>query len=181
MSMRATLHNQRGSTLIEFIIYVGLIAVVLTTAVMLMAEMLRAQAKSTALAEASRHARFGMSRVLAEIREADSVNVGSSTFGANPGTLSLATTSGGTNPTVFTVASGALMVQQGAGSPIALTGGNVTVSDFTVTNLSVTGRSKVVRVRLTVTSSGGSNFTDQTATVTFEGTARVQSRDGFSN
>lgn len=181
MSMRATIHNERGSTLVEFIIYVGLIGVVLTTAVMLMAEMLRAQAKSGALAEASRHARFGMSRILAEIREADSLNVGASTFGTNPGTLSLATASGGTNPTVFVVAGGALTVQQGAGSPVTLTGSNVTVDDFTVTNLSVNGRTQVVRVRLTVSSSGGSGFIDQDATVTLEGTARVQARDGFSN
>lgn len=181
---RSTLYarrSQKGATLLEFLIYIGLIGTVLATATSFAVEFVNAQAKVAALAEAVRNARFAVSRMEIEIREAADVNAGSSVFGSDPGTLSLATSSGATDPTVFTVSGGALHIQQGSGPVLPLTSSKVDVQEFTVENLSTAGRTKAVRIHLKVRSRNPSSLVEQSAETTVESTVRVEAKDGFSN
>ena len=173
--------GERGATILEFLIYIAVIAVVLTTATLFESELLKSQAKSVAIAEAVRNARFALSRMEIEVREASDVNTGSSTFGTNAGTLSLATVAGGTNPTIFTLTNGALTIQQGAGAAIALTNTKVTVSEFRVDNVGTSGKTKALRLHLKVIAQNTGGLVEQTADTTVESTVRIQLKDGFSN
>ncbi|MEY4744381.1 MAG: hypothetical protein RL272_326 [Candidatus Parcubacteria bacterium] len=174
-------HPARGATLLEFLVYVAIIGVVLTTATSFAVEFVNAQAKAAAIAEAVRNARFAASRMEIEIREASDVNAGSSVFGSNPGTLSLATANVGTNPTVFTVSGGALNVQQGGGAVIPLTNSKVDVQEFTVENVSTAGKTKAIRIHLKVAAKNAGNLVEQAASTVVESTVRIESKDGFSN
>ncbi|HTK04554.1 MAG TPA: hypothetical protein VL500_03145 [Candidatus Eisenbacteria bacterium] len=169
----------RGSTILEFIVYIGVIGLVLTTATLFLAEMVHSGAKVRAGAEATWNARFALSRVATEIREATGVNTGASVFGSHPGTLSLSTANGATDPTVFTVTSGVLTVKQGTGPAVPLTGPKLVVTDFILDDVSVAGRTRAVNVRLKVMAKNLDALTEQRAEATVETTVRVQAKDGF--
>lgn len=170
-----------GFTLIELIIYLGMVAFVLVAATQFAFELAITSAKTAALEETSRNARFAVARIAAEIREASDVNLGSSTLGVNPSTLSLATANGATNPTIFSVSGTTLNIQQGAGPALPLTNSKVQVVDFTVTNLSTTGRTKAFRIALRLVFTNPTSLQQFAADYTFETTAKIQKADGFSN
>jgi hypothetical protein len=162
-------------------VYIAVISVVLLTATLFASEMLKSQAKASALAEVVRNARFALSRIEIETREASDINTGTSTFGANPSTLSLATATGSTNPTIFTVTNGTLTIQQGVGSAVALTSSKVTVSEFTVDDVSTIGTTRAVRLHIKVIAKNLNNLVEQKAETTVESTIRVQAKDGFGS
>lgn len=173
--------SQRGTTILELLVYVGVIGLVLVTATLFMAEVIHSGAKVDAGAEAAWNGRFAASRVAAEIREATGLNVGTSVFGSHPGTLSLATGIPATDPTVFTVSAGVLTMQQGAGPVLPLTNGQVEVAEFVVDDVSVAGRTRAIRIRLVTRARNADDLTEQRAEVKIETTVRLQSNDGFSN
>lgn len=173
--------DQRGFTLLELVIYIAVVGLVLVSATMFSFEFAASQAKSAALEEVNRNARFAVSRIAAEIREAADLNAGSSVFGSNPGTLSLATATGATDPTVFTVTGGTLNIRQGAGPVLPLTSSKVDVTEFTLENLSTAGKTKAVRVRLKVKTRDAAGLQEVAAETVVETTAKLHKNDGFSN
>ncbi|MEK9152858.1 MAG: prepilin-type N-terminal cleavage/methylation domain-containing protein [Patescibacteria group bacterium] len=170
----------RGSTLLELMMYIAIVALVLTAATSFAFEFALTRAKTLALEEAGRNARFAISRIATEVREASDINIGASTFGSNPGTLSIATVVGANDPTVFSVSGTTLNVKQGAGAVLPLTSPKVQVSEFIVTNLSTTGKTKIFRIHLRLISTNPSALQTFDADYTFETTAQVQKADGFS-
>ena len=179
--MRRHLRTTRGTALLESIIYIGVLAFVLLAAAGFAQTIAAGQVKTIAYEEAVRNAQFALARVALEIREAHDVNVGASTFGSSPGVLSLATSSGATNPTVFDVSGGQLRVKLGAGAAEPLTSTKVTVQEFQVDNLSVSGKTKVIRAHLRVIHQNASSPIDFKADVSMDTTARLNRHDGFSN
>jgi Tfp pilus assembly protein PilW len=171
----------RGTSILEFVVYVGIIGLVLVTATMFMVEVMHSGAKVDAGAEAAWNGRFAVSRVAAEIREATGLNVGTSVFGSHPGTLSLATGVPATDPTVFSVVGGALVMQQGAGPALPLTNSKVEVTEFLVDNVSAVGRTRAVRLRLVTKAKNADVPAEQRAEVPIETTVRLQLNDGFGN
>ena len=172
---------ERGATLLEFIIYIGVISLVLTTATLFAMEMLHAQSKARALSEVVRNARFAASRLEIEIREAADVNVGASVFDTDPGTLSLATSTPATDPTIFAVSAGALTIKQGTGAAMPLTNAQVEVQEFTVENVGTPNRTRAIRLHLKVRAKSTGSLVSQTADTTVESTVRIQAKDGFGN
>lgn len=173
--------SSSGTTLLEFLIYVGMIGVLLSTVTLFAVEMTHAQAKAAALAQAVREARFAASRLEIEIREASDVNTGSSTYGSHPGTLSLATATPATDPTVFAVSAGALTVQQGSGPVLPLTSPKVEVQEFIVENVGSPNKTRAIRIHLKVAAKNAGGLVEQKAETVIESTARIHAKDGFGN
>lgn len=172
--------DERGATLLEFLIYIAIVGVVVSSALLFAIEFVASASKASAMSEVSRNARFASARIAAEIRGATAVNAGASVFDIHPGTLSLATASGPTNPTVFTVTDGVLTVQQGVGAVLPLTSSKVEITDFTVENLSNGNKTKEIRVSVTATFRNTGNLTELRAETTVKTTARVHKDDGFA-
>lgn len=173
-----TPRDERGATLLEFLVYLGIISLVLVSATMFAGEFVLTNAKSVAIMQATRNARFASARVALDIREASGVNTGSSVFGSHPGALSLSSADSGRNPTVFSVLDGALVVQEGSNPPLPLTSDDVTVTEFVVDDISTGVKTRAYRIRLTA------EYADQTwaatsSSVTFEQTAKVEKDHGF--
>ncbi len=171
----------RGATILEFLIYVAIIGIILISVSRFAMEFIGTQSKAVAVAEVAQNARFAMARMEAEIRGSTGVNVGSSTFGSSPGTLSIATASGGTNPTIFTLTAGVLTVKQGTGPVLPLTGSKVEVLEFQVDNVSVAGKTRAVRLRLRVKHVNVGNLEELNAETTVETTVRIPLIDGFGS
>ncbi|MBI4458326.1 hypothetical protein HY633_05165 [Candidatus Uhrbacteria bacterium] len=170
----------RGATLLELILYVALVAFILLAATSFAFELSLTRVKNLALEETSRNARFAVSRIATEVREASDINIGSSSFGSHPSVLSLATASAPTNPTVFSVSGSTLNITQGAGSAVALTSPKVEVIEFIVTDLSTAGKTKAYRIHLRLRYANPSSLQSFNADYTFETTAHIQKADGFS-
>jgi hypothetical protein len=162
------------------VIYVGIVGVVLVSATLFAAEFASIQLKASLYRDVQRNASLATQRIEVELREASAVNIGASTFG-DPGVLSLETTDGATDPTVFSVTDGVLYVQQGSDPALPLTDSGLEVRAFDVENLSNAGRTRAIRVIVTIGSIGGETFQDIEAESTMSATGRVRIGDGFQN
>src|SRR5688572_31439407 len=104
----------KGFTLIEFLLYFGLLAMVMGAVTVFTVDVVRSRNKTRVVAEVEQNARFGMSRILRSIRQADALDVGGSTFDADAGVLSLEMAAPAADPTVFDLSGGVLRIKEGA-------------------------------------------------------------------
>lgn len=142
--------NKKGFSLVELILYVAFVSIVSTLYVNYAVDILTSVQKTHVQRDVQQNARFAMERMMQEIRAAEGINLGGSTFGSHPGVLSLATSVPATNPTIFDVSGGVLRMTQGVSAPVPLTSSGLSVTNLVFTNLSVNNRTTNVRVSLTV-------------------------------
>ncbi|MDO8482863.1 MAG: hypothetical protein Q7S86_03535 [bacterium] len=146
-----TLNPRQGFSLVETIIYTGLLALILFA----VTNMMLLMSHSYNYLKLSRHihvsAVTALDRMVRDIRNAQSVDTGQSTLGTSPGVLTLNTsTVSGTPQTVqFYVSGGGIRVKQDG-----VDVGPVTLPDVALTNLVFrqisTGISSAVKIELTL-------------------------------
>jgi len=100
--------------------------------------------------EVQQNARFAIERIVRDARSATDVNTGTSTFDVHPSVLSLAHDNPLRDPTIFSVSGGRLQVMEGSNGPYYLTSSDVTVTNFIVNDRSVSGRTKNLKIALTM-------------------------------
>lgn len=171
---KGTKESLRGFSLIELLIYIAFVSIIAVVFVNFTLDLTGSAHKARVHQELQQNARFAMERVMQEIRAAEALNTGASTFGSHPGILSLSTTNPVNNPTVFDVSGGVLRIKQGAGAAVPLIGSNFTASNFVVDNLSVNNRTTNVRVTLTIQRSNPNNVELFDAEETVYGAANVR-------
>ena len=139
-----------GFTLIELIIYVALSSILLVTVITFGLNTIYSGEKSEIRQETLQGSTLAMQRILEEIRSADDLNDGTSTFGSSPGVLSLASSTSADDPVVIDVDSNMLQLTLGAGSAIDLLDESLEVTNLVFTDLSRSNYTKHIRVELTV-------------------------------
>ncbi|MDP2735705.1 MAG: prepilin-type N-terminal cleavage/methylation domain-containing protein, partial [bacterium] len=144
---------KRGFTLIELLIYVALVSLFLTAATTALWDVILGNVKSSVQQEVQESLRYSSYRTQFELRNADSVNLGSSSFGVNLATnpsakLSLSVPAPN-NPVEFRVSGGFLQVNRGGAGWGNLTSNAVEVTNLTFTNLS-DSESESVRFIITI-------------------------------
>ncbi len=153
-----------GFTLIEVILYVALLAIVLTGVVAVAWDMIYAQVRARTQQELAHQLRFAAERIRYEIRNSTTVTLVSATD------ISLAQTDALRNPTVIRLTSGRLQIGWGsAGScpstnPCYLTSDAVTISDLTFSDLSA-GTLKNIGFVMTGTTTGSHKEFQNTQTL----------------
>lgn len=167
---------RRGFTLIELIIYVALISIFSLVFVNFVFDVISTAEKARVRQELQQNARFALDRMLQEIRSAQSINTGSSTFGTSPGVLSVSTATPGTNPTIFDVSGGVLRVKLGAASAVPITDSKYVVTNLVFDDLSVSNKTVNVRVSLTLAHPNPTNTDTYAAQVTLTGAAHVRTQ-----
>lgn len=154
--------------MVEMLIYLALLASVTVFLVNGISAITKSYADIRLAKAVSASASGALQRIIYETRQASSINLAGSTFGANPGVLSLVSTSasGATTTVAFTVSNGVLRVSRGGvdEGPLTLSGASVTNFTLALLQNSV---SNAVRVTLTIQSS----FGVKTRTETFYTTA----------
>ena len=143
--------NQKGFSLVEMLVYLGILAVVSGGSVTLLFSLDSIISQHRAQQLIARNATTALERALYEVRASDTVNTGSSVLGSSPGTLTL--TSGATT-TTFTLASGVMKVQTNAGAANALTSSEVSVTNLKFERLTNT-RTEMVRIYITLSATVG--------------------------
>lgn len=165
-----------GFTLIELLIYVGLVSIFLTAATSSLLDIVFGSVKSSVEQEVQENLRYVTQRVQFEIRNADTINSGSS-FGINLASdstksLSLATPSPN-NPTEFRVSGGILQIKQGSGSWTVLTSSVLEVTNLVFTKLS-DSNSENISFTVTVKYRNPSGRIEWDKTSTFEGASQLR-------
>jgi hypothetical protein len=165
------------------VLYLGILGLVLSSVVAFSIEFVTSRAKADALAEVAWNNRYAVGRMAAEIREAAGYNSGASTLGANPSTLVLCLTAMpcplAADQAAFSLSAGRLYLTKN-GVTLPLTSAKLTVTNFTVFDRSITGRTRDFRIRITSQAAGGAYWT-VAPTATYETTERVRRGEGFSN
>lgn len=124
---------QSGVTLLETVIYAGLVGVVVVVTMQTLLGTATVYGRARNLRNVNDQGVVAMERVLREIKLAHAVGTAGSVFDTNPGTLELSTAATYTDMTTttrkFFLQSGSLVMQDNVASPVALTGG-VTISNL---------------------------------------------------
>lgn len=137
-----------GFTLIEFIIYIAIVAVILVLMIGFLWNIISGNIKETSYQEVQQNGRFVLTKINQEIKKATGIeNPG---LGASSTVLSLSMADPFLNPTTFYLANGNLMIIQGLGQPYELTSDQVTVSSLRFTNLSYQDTPGTIRIEMTI-------------------------------
>jgi len=161
----SSISSKSGFTLIELIIYVAIVSIFMSGAIMFAWDIIYGQAKSQTHQLVNHNIRLVSGRINHEIRQAESITT------ATGSTLSLVMTDAARNPTVISLDQGKLMMGYGSGgscptsSPCALTSDKLTVTELVFTDLSTTGTDHV-RYLVTVESQSDRQEWNKTQTYT---------------
>lgn len=161
------LQTNQGFTLIELIVYLGIVSVFMTSAVYFSWDILFGQVKSEVAQEVQQNSRVALQRMTYEIRRAKAINsVGSG--------LSLSMADDTT--TVFDVnVDGVLQINEDGGGAVALTSDKVQVTSLTFTDRSI-GDSKNVKIELTISHVNPENVQEWKREESFETTVEVRGK-----
>ena len=166
---------QRGFTLIETILYILIIGMILSTLGLFLNHLLQARAKTLASSDLITAARTIQDVLGHAARAAEGINTSTSTFGSDPGILSLNMVEVGVYPTVFSLtgADGQLQVSEAGGGNILLTTDEVAITNLVFTNLTGDDDTGIIQVQFTleaVNTSGSAYFDYEQS---FETTLRI--------
>jgi type II secretory pathway pseudopilin PulG len=153
-----------GFTLIETLIYIAVIGAVLSGFVGYSINVSNAREKAYVVEEVQSNARIALDLISQKIRMANSVNTGASTFGSDPGVLSLEMDTGSIDPTIFDLDAddGVLQMKEGVGSALSITTDEVNVTNLVFTDLTGGGTRENIKIEITVefgNSAGGQVYT----------------------
>jgi len=170
-------NSGKGFTLIELLIYVALVSLFLTTATTALWDVILGNVKSSVQQEVQENLRYASHRVQFEIRNSNSVNTGSSSFGvnlaSNPAAKLSLSAPAPDNPLEFRVSGGFLQVNRGGAGWGNLTSNAVEITNLTLTDLS-DGESESVRFVLTLRYINPGNRSQWDKEATFEGSATLR-------
>jgi type II secretory pathway pseudopilin PulG len=137
-------------TLVEFLIYFGLISILVSAITVFTVDIVRTRTKAQVISEVEQNVRFSMLRILRATRRASAIDTGGSTFDSDAGVLSLNQDETAKNPTVFDLSGGALRIKEGAGAATPITSPDVTVTRLRFSKDSLGSGGKSVTAEITV-------------------------------
>lgn len=168
--------NKEGFTLIELILYIAIISMILVGFMTFSLDVIYSGEKSEIRQTVQQNAIFSMQKILKEIRTSNDLNIGTSTFDTHPGVLSLSKDTAGDDPTIFDISTGTLQIQQGVNGPYPLTADDLEVINLVFTNLSVTNRTTIIRVELTLRHVNADKSNLANAQITLKGAALIREK-----
>lgn len=146
--------RKTGFTLIELALYIALAAVVLLGTSAMLSLVSDARTKDMVVNEVEQQGGATLQIITQSIRNATAIN--SPTIGASSTSLSLNTLVAANNPTVFSLATGTIMIKEGATEAVPLTNSDVVVSSLLFQNLAQTSANDNIRVSFSLAYSSNS-------------------------
>lgn len=154
--------KHQGFTLIELVLYIGIVSIILTTVTSLLIAIFSARSKSQTVSEVEQNGNVAIQIISQVLRNATSINT--PTQGNSGSSLSINVTDSAKSPTVFDISNGVLRITEGTSQPVNLTSNRITVSNLTVKNLSAGSSFQTAKVNFTVSyinPSGRNEYTYQ--------------------
>jgi len=162
--------HERGFTFVELILYVALVTIILSSLVPFAWNMVQTGVKSAVVQEVNASARYISERIKYEIRSATGIN------SVSPMSISLATSTPGTNPTIVDLADGNIRIRQGANPAVNLNSTNVVINNLLFTNYtSSDNKTKHVQFTMTIAASFAAARQEYQDSVVLESSSEVRS------
>lgn len=162
----------KGFTLIELIIYIGIVAGILLVASNFGLEIIYGNIKSQSIREVQQNSRFAMEKIVESILSAASIN--SPLGGNSSNSLFLEMQDLNLNPTIFEVSEGRLIITQRGNGPYGLTNDRVRVSSLQFTNLSYENTPGTIKVQMTIEHLNPHNLNQYEASLSTENTISLR-------
>ena len=138
----------KGFTLIELVVYAGILAIILVLIFNFSWQIIYGEIKSQTLLETQQNARFAMEKITRNIEKASAIN--SPAPGSSSNTLSLKMPETNLDPTVFEIFNDKLRIIEGTNTPLELTSDRVLVKNLQFTNLSYQNTPGTIRIEITI-------------------------------
>lgn len=142
------LHSRKAYTLIELLLYTGLLAVILSIVSYFLFTSTSAKVKNRTISETEQQGEAAMTIITQAIRNSASIN--SPATGTNSATLLINVADGTKNPTIFSLSSGTIKSQEGANPTVDLTTSKVVVSNLLFENLSRPSTPGIIKISFTI-------------------------------
>lgn len=166
------IYKQDGYTLVELILYIATISILLTTVSVFFVFTANSRQKARIINEVDHQGTYAMEYITRSIRNADVIN--SPASGSSATTLSLGTDYPSTSPTIFSLSSGSLQVEEGGGAASPLTDSKVTISGLLFENLTKPDTDGSIQVTFTVSYKSDNNLSQTSYQKTFITTASLK-------
>lgn len=141
--------SQRGNTLVELLLYIGISSTILLISTLFLQMVLESRIKNQTIAEVEHQGLLVMQTITQVVR--NGINIVTPEVGTNGEVLILDVVGAGNSPTQFTLSEGVISVTEGSGLPIALTNSRVTASSLSFQNLSRKNTPGIVRISFVLT------------------------------
>lgn len=136
------MRKQRGFTLIELVIYMGLMAIVVGLFAGILVTIVRIQTQQTSSRQVANELNFIMNTITRDIRDSLAISVTSTM-------LTITTDEASTTPTIITLENGAVAKREGTNPTSTLSTARVSADALTFTEL-ISGATQAVQVILTL-------------------------------
>lgn len=150
--MKNNIKKKAGFTLIETIIYVGIIGLVLSSLVSFSVVISNSRNKNYVAGEVHASARIVLDLISQKIKEAENINVGASTLNSDPGLLSLSMSDISKDPTIIKLNQddGILQIKEGSGDEVDITTDEIKITNLVFSNLNSTSPRENVKIDITI-------------------------------
>ena len=139
---------KNGFTLIELLLYTGLLALILLVISAFLAMSLESKVKNRTISEVEQQGEEVMQIMTQTVRNSTILN--SPTIGASGASLSVNVTDGAKSPTIFTLFSGKIQVQEGLNAPIDISSNKVVITNLNFQNVSRPSTPGIITINFTV-------------------------------
>lgn len=153
--MSQSLIHNRGYTLIELLLYVGIVSTLLVGITLYFASVAEARVKNQTIMEVEQQGAMVMDHITNTVRNATSVSAPA--IGSSANQLTVVVPTGSLSPTIFDLSSEAIRIKEGVAAAIALTSSDIRVTSLSFTNMSRSATVEVVRVTFTMSHVNPSN------------------------
>ena len=175
-----TFKNGAGFTLMEILIYVGVLAIVILTISSFFLWITRSNAKAKAMRETLENAKRAMEIMTSEIREAESIYTPTSVFSTSSGQISLETKKylpegEETSYIDFYLCENRLCLKKEGENPIALTSDSVEIKNLEFNLITTTSTLPSIQINLKVDYKNPQNRPELIASVILNSTVSLRS------
>ena len=164
--------DNRGFTLVELLLYVGLLSMVMFSAALFLSMLLQSRTKNQVVAEVEQQGVLAGQRIMQVVRNSTLINTPA--VGASGSSLSVNMPQAALSPTVFALSSGVITMTEGAGTAVSLTNNLVSVTGLTFTNQSRASTPGTVRIQFTVSYINNSGRNEFDYSKTFDSDASLR-------
>lgn len=156
------MRSREGFTLIEILIYIGLITVITGSFIASSYQIIDSKGRVQGQLELTENKKFLVEKLKWVLASNQAIN--SPTSGNSGASLSVNKLNYGSNPLVVDLSANQIRLTLGAGQPVPITNSQVSISSLTFTNQNLSGRS-VIRIQATMQNTVGSISVDTTIPV----------------
>lgn len=161
-----------GVTLIEFLIYFGILSILIMVTGSVFFNIMYGKTKLETIHEVNQNARIITEQIVESVRNAQSITA--PVAGATGNSLTLVMSDLSQNPTVFDLSGGAVRIKKGSGPAISLNATETIVTNLSFVNVTYPSTPGAIRMTLTITDSNSTTKKEYNHSATFYTTATIR-------